>query len=64
MDSQKIKIDPEKCIGCGSCAAIADQTFEMGDDDKVHVIDPPGDDEATIKSAADCCAMQAIELGE
>ncbi|MBT3539326.1 ferredoxin [Candidatus Parcubacteria bacterium] len=62
--AKNIKIDPDKCIGCASCTAVASGTFEMGDDDKAHVIDPPGDDEATIQMAVDCCATQAIEIEE
>ena len=32
-----VKIDEEKCIGCGSCSAVCDEVFEMGDDMKAHV---------------------------
>ena len=56
------KVDQEKCIGCGSCAAIAPKTFKMNDMGKSEVIDPAGDDEATIKMASDSCPTQAISL--
>ena len=62
--AKNIKIDLDKCIGCASCTAVAPGTFEMGDDDKAHMIDPPGDDGATIQSAVDCCPTQAIEIEE
>ncbi|PIZ90306.1 ferredoxin, partial [bacterium (Candidatus Moisslbacteria) CG_4_10_14_0_2_um_filter_36_61] len=28
----KIKLDKEKCIGCGSCAAVCPEVFKVGDD--------------------------------
>ena len=33
----KIKLEREKCIGCGSCAALCSKHFEMADDGKSHV---------------------------
>jgi len=56
------KVDKEKCIGCGACASIAGKTFKIGDDGKSEVINPTGDDEATIKQAVDSCPVQAITL--
>ena len=56
------KVDQEKCIGCGACVSIAPASFKIGDDGKSEAILPPGDDEATVKEAADACAVQAITL--
>ncbi len=28
----KFKVDKEACIGCGACAALCDEVFEIGDD--------------------------------
>ena len=33
----KIKIEREKCIGCGSCQALCPKYFELIDDGKSHV---------------------------
>jgi len=33
----KIIHEVEKCIGCGACAAVCPDYFEMGDDGKSHV---------------------------
>jgi len=60
----KIKIDKEKCIGCGTCAVIAPKTFKLGDDGKAEVIEPPGDKKEKIKEALDSCPVDAIEYTE
>lgn len=57
-------IDKNLCIGCGLCATIAPKTFKMGDDNKAEVIDPAGDEEKTIKEAADSCPVKAIKLDQ
>lgn len=57
-------VDKNKCIGCGTCVAMASQTFQMGDDGKAEVIANPGDDQATIQSAIDSCPVSAISLEE
>ena len=33
----KIKLEREKCIGCGSCAALCSKYFEMIEDGKSHI---------------------------
>ncbi len=62
--AKKIIIDQNKCIGCGSCAAIAPKTFKMNDEMKAEIIDGEHDDEQTIQLAADSCPTQAISLEE
>ena len=61
---KKLKVDKDKCIGCGTCVALASKSFKMTDDNKSVAINPPGDDEATIKNAAESCPVDAIKLGE
>lgn len=60
----KIKIDKNKCIGCGTCVALASKTFKLGSDGKAEVIEPSGDEEATIKEALDSCPVDAISLAD
>lgn len=60
----KVKIDKNKCIGCGTCVAIAPKSFKLGDDGKAQPIEPSGDEEKIIKEAVDSCPVQAIELAE
>lgn len=55
-----IKIDKEKCIGCGTCVALAPNTFKMNDDGKAEVLNQVGDNTDTIQMAIDSCPTQAI----
>ena len=57
----KIVIDQEKCIGCGTCAALAPETFSM-DGEKALVSDEIKDDKDTIQMTVDSCPTQAITL--
>jgi len=56
------KVDKEKCIGCGTCPALASKTFEMDKDDKAIIISPNGDSDELIQMACDSCPTQAITL--
>lgn len=58
----KVKIDKDKCIGCGTCVALAPKTFKLGKDAKVVVIESSKDGETKIKEAIDSCPVDAIEL--
>lgn len=68
----KIILEREKCIGCGSCAAICPKYFEMKDEGKSSVIgaarNEKGDDELETEkvecaeSAAEACPAQCIHI--
>ena len=62
--AKKAIVDKEKCIGCGSCVALAGKSFKMGDDGKAQAINPAGDDEETIQGAIDGCSVSAISWEE
>ncbi|MBN2016111.1 ferredoxin [Candidatus Dojkabacteria bacterium] len=64
MAKYKIKIDTKKCIGCGTCVALAGKTFEMGADNKAKLKKGEADDDATVLQAAQSCPTQAILLSE
>lgn len=57
-----VKVDTDKCIGCGACAATCPEVFEMEGDGKSHV-----KAEADTKKNAKCvkeainnCPVEAI----
>ena len=56
----KIKIDKEKCIGCGTCVSICPQVFELGEDGKSRVKNPNG--KCDLKEAAESCPTEAISI--
>ncbi len=57
----KLKINKEKCLGCGTCTVLAPKTFKLASDGKAEVITPPGDKKEKIKEAIDACPVEAIK---
>ena len=53
-----IKVDKEKCIGCGLCASLCAEVFEMKDDGKAHV--KKQKDIPCVKEAIESCPVDAI----
>jgi len=53
-----IKVDREKCIGCGACVAACEELFEMGNDGKAHV--KAQKKSKCLKEAIEVCPTQAI----
>lgn len=62
--AKNVKVDPNICIGCGTCAALAGQSFKMNDSGKSEAINPPGDPEETVQQAIDSCPVNAISRQE
>jgi ferredoxin len=61
---KKPTVDENKCIGCGTCSALAPNTFALGDDGKAKVTNPTGDPNDVIQSAVDSCPVGAITYTE
>lgn len=59
-----IKIDKEKCIGCGACTIMAPDIFELGDDGKAQVKVDAKIDEELAKQSVDSCPVGAIIISE
>ena len=62
----KPNVDPDKCIGCGTCESIAPNVFEMGTvNDKSVAVVKEADYEAeqdNIKEAVEACPTDAITI--
>ena len=53
-----VKVDKEKCIGCGSCVAVCSEVFEMqGDKAKVK---SGAKNTGCVKEAIESCPVDAI----
>lgn len=57
-----IKLDQEKCIGCGACVAIASNNFDFNDDGLSEVKNNEITEET--KDAVDSCPVSAISIEE
>jgi len=62
----KVKVNRDSCIGCGACAAICDDVFEIDDDGLSTVKKEEVDDDKKqeVQDAADSCPTGAIEVEE
>jgi len=66
----KIKLEREKCIGCGSCQALCPKYFEIIDDGKSHIKDVNKQEVEELdveklecaESAAEACPAQCIHI--
>ncbi|MBU0683258.1 MAG: ferredoxin [Candidatus Omnitrophota bacterium] len=59
----KAVVDLEKCIGCGLCAQVAPEVYEMQEDKAVAKIDEIAEDKIEdAKNGADQCPVIAITI--
>jgi ferredoxin len=59
----KLIIDREKCIGCGSCAAVCNN-WEVDDEGKAKALNAVVDEIGSNGEAKDICPVGAIEIEE
>lgn len=66
----KIKLEREKCIGCGSCQAVCPKYFELIDDGKSHIKEAAKAEIEELEvekiecaeSASEACPVQCIHI--
>lgn len=59
----KVKVNKEKCIGCGQCISICEDVFDFDDDNLAKVIQSPvnDDNKEDAMAALESCPTAAIE---
>ena len=60
--TMKITVDVKKCLGCGTCMALAPRTFKINKKGKAEVLPGKIDSPAVIKMAAENCPTGAISI--
>jgi ferredoxin len=59
-------VDRERCVGSGSCEALAPDVFEVDDDGIliVHRPEPTEDELSDVRDAVQACPTRALSLAE
>lgn len=63
MAKFKIVVDKETCIGCGTCAVVCPEGFEM-EGDKAKPVSEEVAEVTCHQEAADACPVTAITISE
>lgn len=61
MSKNKVIIDKEKCIGCGTCVALCPEYFSM-EGDKAIVIKEEVENNECVSDSISSCPVSAISL--
>ncbi len=63
--SKSVTIDQDDCIGCGTCAEVCPDVFQMNDEtDIAEVILAEGGPEEQIEDAIGSCPVECIRWEE
>jgi ferredoxin len=62
----RVEVDRDRCVGSGTCEALAPAVFEVDDDGVLAVLRPePGEDYLTdIRDAVTACPTRALALAD
>ncbi len=55
-----IVINDEECIGCGTCAELCPDVFEMNEEEEKAKVKAPDSDADCVNEAIDSCPVEAI----
>ncbi len=58
----KVKVDQEKCIGCGTCELMCSQCFQLENGKAQVVADDCSGADCDIQDVIDSCPVEAISL--
>lgn len=61
-----VEVDPQRCVGSGTCEMFAPDVFEVGDDGVVHVLVRAfdGREPDEVREAVHACPTQALSLAD
>ncbi len=62
MSTVNIVVDTARCVGSGTCMAIAPNLFEFDDEDRSHPVAAVVEESDDIRTAIDMCPTAAIAL--
>lgn len=60
----KVKVNKDKCISCGACMSVAGDLFQFDDEGFSCAVkeEVAKNDEEEVKTAAQVCPTEAIEI--
>ena len=58
----RARVDQQLCVGTGWCVIAAPDVFELGDDERSHVIVAHSANERALRDAAEGCPARAVIL--
>ena len=60
----RVLVDRERCVGSGTCEALAPELFEVGDDGVVELLGPVPADDAEVRDAVSACPTGALSISD
>ena len=62
----RVELDRDRCVGSGTCEALAPAVFEVDDDGVLAVLRPePGEDDLPdVRDAVTACPTRALALDD
>ena len=62
----RVEVDRDRCVGSGTCEALAPTVFEVDDDGVLAVLRPqPGEGEVRdVRDAVQACPTRALALAD